>query len=48
LWFNAVMQNTATIEHIGSIYHALAPVMDERMRRQWAAAEAKVRYDNAS
>ncbi|HMB08161.1 MAG TPA: ISAzo13 family transposase [Isosphaeraceae bacterium] len=35
------MQDTATIEHIGSIYHSLAPVMDERMRRQWAAAEAK-------
>ena len=35
------MQNTATIEHIGSIYHSLAPVMDERMRRQGAAAEAK-------
>jgi transposase len=41
LWFNAVMQNTATIERMGSIYHALASVMDERMRRQWAAAEAK-------
>jgi transposase len=41
LWFNAVMQNTATIEHMRSIYHSLAPVMDERMRRQWAAAEAK-------
>jgi hypothetical protein len=25
---------------MGSIYHSLAPVMGERMRRQWAAAEA--------
>jgi hypothetical protein len=41
LWFNAVMQDTATIERLGSVYHSLAPVMDERMRRQWAAAEAK-------
>jgi hypothetical protein len=35
------MQNIATIERMGSIYHSLAPVMNERMRRQWAAAEAK-------
>jgi len=35
------MQNTATIERMGSVYHALASVMDERMRRQWAAAEAQ-------
>src|SRR5262249_52294081 len=41
MWFNAVMQNTATLERIGSVDHSLAPVMDERMRRQWAAAEAK-------
>ena len=36
-----MMQNTATIERMGSVYHALASVMDERMRRQWAAAEAQ-------
>jgi Rhodopirellula transposase DDE domain len=35
------MQNTPTLERMGSIYHSLAPMMDERMRRQWAAAEAK-------
>jgi hypothetical protein len=34
------MQDTATIERMESIYHSLAPMMDERMRRQWAAAEA--------
>src|SRR5262245_16178582 len=34
------MQDTAAIERMGSIYHSLAPVMDERMRRRWAAAEA--------
>ncbi len=35
------MQNTVTVERMGSVYHSLAPVMDERMRRQWAAAEAQ-------
>ncbi len=36
------MQNTATtIERMESIYQSLSPMMDERMRRQWAAAEAK-------
>ena len=34
------MQDAATIERIRVKYGALAPVMDERMRRQWAAAEA--------
>ncbi len=34
------MQDAATIERIRAKYEALAPVMDERMRRQWAAAEA--------
>ena len=35
------MQNTVTIERMGAIYQSLSPVMDERMRRQWAASEAK-------
>ena len=34
------MQDTAIIERIRLKYQALAPVMDERVRRQWAAAEA--------
>jgi hypothetical protein len=34
------MQDAATIERIRSKYLSLAPVMDERMRRQWAATEA--------
>ena len=36
-----MMQDTATIERMGSVYHSLALVMDERVRRQWAAAESK-------
>lgn len=35
------MQDTAVIEQIGKKYSALAPLMNERMRRQWAAAEAE-------
>jgi hypothetical protein len=35
------MQDKATIEQIESKYSALASVMDERMRRQWAGAEAE-------
>ena len=35
------MQDAATIKKIGSRYAALGSVMDERMRRQWAAAEAR-------
>jgi len=34
------MQDAITIERIRQKYFALSPVMDERMRRQWAAAEA--------
>ena len=34
------MQDAAAIERIRSKYTALEPVMDERMRRQWAASEA--------
>jgi len=34
------MQDAAAIRRIESRYAALAPLMDERMRRQWAAAEA--------
>jgi hypothetical protein len=34
------MRNAEQIEQIGQKYLALAPVMDERMRRQWAAIEA--------
>ena len=35
------MQDAAAIQGIESRYAALASLMDERMRRQWAAAEAK-------
>jgi hypothetical protein len=34
------MQDAAIIERIQSKYASLAPVMDERTRRQWAATEA--------
>ena len=34
------MQDAITIQRIETKYQALAPLMDERMRRQWAAAEA--------
>src|SRR6516225_4691753 len=34
------MQDATAIERIGSVFAAVAPLMDERMRRQWAAAEA--------
>src|SRR5271157_886377 len=37
----AVMQDATAIQRIESIFAAVAPLMDERMRRQWAAAEAK-------
>ena len=35
------MQDAAAVQGIESRYSALALLMDERMRRQWAAAEAK-------
>jgi hypothetical protein len=35
------MQDASAIQAIGSRYGALSALMDERMRRQWAAAEAK-------
>jgi hypothetical protein len=38
--YKAAMQDAAAIERIKSRYAALASLMDERMRRQWAAAEA--------
>ena len=34
------MQDAVAIQKIKSRYAALVPLMDERMRRQWAAAEA--------
>jgi len=34
------VQDATTLERIRQKYSALAPVMDERMRRQWAATEA--------
>lgn len=34
------MHDATTIERIRQRFEAMAPVMDERMRRQWAAAEA--------
>jgi DDE family transposase len=41
IWFMAVMQDAAAIGGITLRYASLAALMDERMRRQWAAAEAK-------
>jgi Rhodopirellula transposase DDE domain len=35
------MHDAAVIERIRRKFQALAPVMDERMRRQWAASEAR-------
>lgn len=35
------MQDAQTAERIRRAYLALRPEMDERMRRQWAAAEAR-------
>src|SRR5438270_740956 len=34
------MQDASTIERVRRKFDALGPLMDERMRRQWAAAEA--------
>jgi hypothetical protein len=34
------MQETSAIKRMEKVYRSLAPVMDERTRRQWAAAEA--------
>jgi transposase len=36
------MQDAPVAERIRQKYRALSPVMDERMRRQWAASEADV------
>ncbi len=35
------MQDATVIERIRRMYRTLSPEMDERMRRQWAAAEAR-------
>src|SRR5258707_15577991 len=35
------MRNATAIKRLGTVYDSLATVMDERMRRQWAAAEAR-------
>ena len=35
------MRNATAIQRLEMIYDALAPLMDERVRRQWAAAEAQ-------
>ena len=35
------MHNATATERIVTVYKSLAPLMDERMRRQWAAAEAR-------
>ena len=35
------MRNATAIKRLGTVYDSLMPVMDERMRRQWAAAEAR-------
>jgi hypothetical protein len=44
LWFHGLMtplESAATREAIKSKYEALRPVLNERMRRLWAAAEAR-------
>jgi len=35
------MRNATAIKRMETVYDALVPMMDERMRRQWAAAEAQ-------
>jgi hypothetical protein len=35
------MKDMAAIKRLGTVYDRLWPLMDERMRRQWAAAEAQ-------
>jgi hypothetical protein len=35
------MQDATAIKRMETVYRSLTPVMDERARRQWAAAEAK-------
>jgi hypothetical protein len=35
------MRDTTAIKRMGSVYRLLAPILDERTRRQWAAAEAQ-------
>ena len=35
------MKDFAAIKRLGTVYDRLGPIMDERMRRQWAAAEAQ-------
>ena len=39
--FSAVMQDEAALLAIESRYRSLSVLMDERMRRQWAAAESR-------
>ena len=41
MFFKADMQSTSALRQIKSRYRSLAPLMDERMRRQWAATEAQ-------
>jgi hypothetical protein len=35
------MRDAVAIKRLGTVYSSLSPMMDERMRRQWAAAEAE-------
>ena len=35
------MRDAAALERLETLYDVLLPMMDERMRRQWAAAEAQ-------
>src|SRR5438874_11174438 len=37
----ASMEDTANIGRIKTVYESVAPLMDERARRHWAAAEAR-------
>ena len=41
MYFSAAMQDEAALLAIESRYRSLSVLMDERMRRQWAAAESR-------
>jgi hypothetical protein len=42
MWLNVRMHDATAIEGIRRKFKALYPVMDERVRRQWAASEARL------
>jgi hypothetical protein len=42
MWLNVQMHDARVVEGIQLKFQALGPVMDERVRRQWAASEARL------